>query len=101
MISQEISRRLHEYLKDVRNKEIKEFLEKPTLIKEDVTVSRIIGMMTKENAHEIFIQLKDKSITCINIRDILSSRNISTVKSSRERGRNPTVTENETVGAAE
>ncbi|MGA7367532.1 MAG: CBS domain-containing protein [Nitrososphaeraceae archaeon] len=100
MISQEISRRLHEYLKDVRNKEIKEFLEKPTLIKEDVTVSRIIGMMTKENAHEIFIQLKDKSITCINIRDILSSRNISTVKSSRERGRNPTVTENDTIGNA-
>jgi len=100
MISQEISRRLHEYLKDVRNKEIKEFLEKPTLIKEDVTVSRIIGMMTKENAHEIFIQLKDKSITCINIRDILSSRNISTVKSSRERGRNPTVIEDDTIGNA-
>lgn len=82
MISQEISRRLHEYLKDVRNKEIKEFLEKPILIKEDVTVSKIIGMMTKENAHEIFIQLKDKPISCINIRDILSSRNINTLKSS-------------------
>lgn len=71
MISQEISRHLHEYLKDVRNKEIKEFLEKPILTTEDVTVSKIIGMMMKENAHEIFIQLKDKPISCINMRHFI------------------------------
>jgi hypothetical protein len=47
MISQENSRHLHEYLKDVRNKEIKESLEKPILTTEDVTVSKIIGMMMK------------------------------------------------------
>jgi CBS domain-containing protein len=100
MISQEISRRLHEYLKDVRNKEIKEFLEKPILIKEDVTVSRIIGMMMKENAHEIFIQLKDKPISCINIRDILSSRDINTLKSSTIGKRIHGLTEKDTIGKA-
>jgi CBS domain-containing protein len=100
MISQEISRRLHEYLKDVRNKEIKEFLEKPILIKEDVTVSRIIGMMMKENAHEIFIQLKDKPISCINIRDILSSRDINTLKSSTIGKRIQGLTEKDTIGKA-
>jgi predicted transcriptional regulator len=100
MISQEISRRLHEYLKDVRNKEIKEFLEKPTLTKEDVTVSKIIGMMTKENAHEIFIQLKDKSISCINIRDILSSKDINTLKSSTIGKRIQSLTEKDTMGNA-
>lgn len=100
MISQEISRHLHEYLKDVRNKEIKGFLEKPILTKEDVTVSKIIGMMTKENAHEIFIQLKDKPISCINIRDILSSKDINTLKSSAIGKRIPSLTEKDTMGNA-
>lgn len=100
MISQEISRHLHEYLKDVRNKEIKEFLEKPILTTEDATVSKIIGMMTKENAHEIFIQLKDKSISCINIRDILSSKDINTLKSSAIGKRIPSLTEKDTMGNA-
>jgi hypothetical protein len=45
MISQEISRSLYESLKDVHNKNIKEFVEKPVLTREDVTVSKIIGMM--------------------------------------------------------
>ena len=82
MISQEISRNLYESLKDVHNKNIKEFIENPVLTKEDVTVSKIIGMMLKENVHEVFIQLQDKSVSCINIRDILSSTNIDTLKSS-------------------
>jgi hypothetical protein len=38
--------------------------------------------MLKENVHEVFIQLQDKSVSCINIRDILSSTNIDTLKSS-------------------
>jgi CBS domain-containing protein len=100
MISQEISRRLHEYLKDVRNKEIKEFLEKPILTTEDVTVSKIIGMMMKENAHEIFIQLKDKPISCINVRDILSSKDINTLKSSTIGKRIQSLTEKDTMGNA-
>jgi predicted transcriptional regulator len=79
MISQEISRNLYESLKDVHNKNIKEFIENPVLTKEDVTVSKIIGMMLKENVHEVFIQLQDKSVSCINIRDILSSTNIQSL----------------------
>lgn len=72
MISQEISRDLYESLKDVRNKTIKDLVENPILVKEDVPVSKIIGIMLKENVHEVFIQLPGESISCINIRDILS-----------------------------
>ena len=49
MVSQETSRYQYNYLKDIRNKEIKDLVENPVLAKEDVTVSKIIGMMMKED----------------------------------------------------
>ena len=100
MISQEISRNLYESLKDVYNKNINEFVENPVLIKEDVTVSKIIGMMLKENVHEVFIQLQGKAISCINIRDILSSTNIESLKSSTIGRSVPTLTEKDNIGNA-
>lgn len=100
MISQEISRTLHESLKDVRNKELRDLVENPVLTKEDVTISKIIGMMLKENVHEVFIQLKDKPISCINTRDILSLTNIETLKSSTVGKTIPSLTEQDNIGHA-
>jgi CBS domain-containing protein len=100
MISQEISRSLYESLKDVHNKNIKEFIENPVLTREDVTVSKIIGMMLKENVHDVFIQLQDKSVSCINIRDILSSTNIGTLKSSTMGKTIQSLTEKDNIGNA-
>jgi CBS domain-containing protein len=100
LISQEISRNLYESLKDVYNKNINEFVENPVLIKEDVTVSKIIGMMLKENVHEVFVQLPGKTISCINIRDILSSTNIESLKSSTIGKSVPTLTEKDNIGNA-
>jgi len=79
MISQEISRNLYDSLKDVHNKNVKEFVENPILTKEDIPVSKIIGIMLNQNVHEVFMQLPGKSISCINIRDILSSTHIETL----------------------
>jgi CBS domain-containing protein len=100
LISQEISRNLYESLKDVYNKNISEFVENPVLIKEDVTVSKIIGMMLKENVHEVFVQLQGKAISCINIRDILSSTNIESLKSSTIGKSVPTLTQKDNIGNA-
>ena len=100
MISQEISRNLYESLKDVHNKEIKDLVENPVLVKEDVTVSKIIGIMLKENVHEVFIQLRGKAISCINIRDILSSTNIETLKSSTVGKTVPILTDKDSIGNA-
>lgn len=100
MISQEISRNLYESLKDVYNKNINEFVENPVLIKEDVTVSKIIGIMLKENVHEVFVQLQGKTISCINIRDILSSANIESLKSSTIAKSVPTLTKKDNIGNA-
>ena len=60
MISQEISRNLHESLKDIHTMKIKDLVDNPVLTKVDVAVSKIIGMMLKENVHEVFIQLQDR-----------------------------------------
>ena len=93
MISQEISRNLHESLKDIHTMKIKDLVDNPVLTKVDVAVSKIIGMMLKENVHEVFIQLQDRAVSCINIRDILSSTNIDTLKSSTIGKTIPSLTE--------
>jgi CBS domain-containing protein len=100
MISQEISRGLYESLKDVRKKTIKDLVENPILVKDDVPVSKIIGIMLKENVHEVFIQLPGESISCINIRDILSSTHIETLKSSTMGKPIPSLTERDNIGIA-
>src|SRR6478735_8115548 len=100
MISQETSRKMHESLKDIYTMKIKDFVENPVLTKADIAVSKIIGMMLKEKVHEVFIQLPDEAISCINIRDILSSTNIDTLKSSTIGKTIPSLTENDNIGNA-
>jgi CBS domain-containing protein len=101
MISQETSRNLYESLKDIRTKEIKELVENPVLTKDDITVSKIIGRMIKENAHEVFIQLPDeKSVSCINIRDILLAPNSESLKTSTIKVSIPSLTEDDSIGNA-
>src|SRR6476469_987514 len=100
MISQEISRKMHESLKDIHTMKIKDFVENPVLTKADIAVSKIIGMILKEKVHEVFIQLPDEAISCINIRDILSSTNIDALKSSTIGKRIPSLTEGDNIGNA-
>ena len=101
MISQEISRNLHESLKDIHTMKIKDLVDNPVLTKVDVAVSKIIGMMLKENVHEVFIQLQ--GVDCVlhkHLRDILSSTNIDTLKSSTIGKTIPSLTENDNIGKA-
>jgi len=91
---------MHESLKDIYTMKIKDFVENPVLTKADIAVSKIIGMMLKEKVHEVFIQLPDEAISCINIRDILSSTNIDTLKSSTIGKRIPSLTEGDNIGNA-
>ena len=98
MISQETSRNLYESLKDIRIKEIKELVENPVLTKEDAALSKIIARMIKENAHEVFIQLPDdKSVSCINIRDILLATNSESLKSSTVKVSVPSLTPDDSI----
>lgn len=100
MISQEVSRQLYSHLKDIRSRELRELIEKPVLVKEDVPVSKIIGIMTKEKSHEVFVQLSDKTLFCLNTRDILVAREINNMKSSTLGKRIPSLTQSDSVGNA-
>lgn len=85
-------------MKDVCAKEIKELVEKPILTNEDIPVSKIIGLMLNENVHEVFVQMPgEKSVSCINIRDILSATNIESLKSSTVKRTVPSLTENDNI----
>lgn len=100
MLSQEVSRQLYGHLKDIRTQIIKDLMEKPNSVKEDVHISKIIGIMSKENSHEVFVQKADKSIICVNTRDTLVAKDISMMKSSHIGKRIPTLTENDSIGDA-
>lgn len=101
MISQEVSRNLYNDFKDVRVTGIKELVENPILTKEDIAVSKIIGMMLNENVHEVFVQMTgEKSVSCINIRDILTATNIESLKSSNVKRTVPSLTESDNIGNA-
>ncbi len=100
MVSQETSRNLYESLNDIRIKKVKELEENPVLTKEDVALSKIIARMIKENVHEVFIQLPDdnKSVSCINVRDILLAPYSDSIKSSSIRVPIPSLSEEDSIG---
>ncbi|VFJ13125.1 CBS domain-containing protein [Candidatus Nitrosocosmicus franklandus] len=100
MISQEVSRQLYSHLKDVRGQVIEDLMEKATLVKEDIHVSKIIGIMLKDNSHEVFVQHPDKTIICLNMRDTLVARDINTMKASTIGKRIPSLTSKESIGNA-
>lgn len=100
MLSQEVSRQVYSHLKDIRAQAIKDLMEKPNSVKEDVHISKIIGIMSKEDTHEVFVQMPDKSIICVNTRDTLIAKDISTMKSSHVGRRVPTLTGNDSIGDA-
>jgi len=101
MISQETSTGLYESLKDIRTKEIKELIENPVLAKEDLALSNIITRMIKENAHEVFIQLPhDKSLSCINVRDILLATYSESLNSSSIKVTVPSLNSDDNIGNA-
>ncbi len=101
MVSQETSRNMYESLKDIRSKEIKDLVENPVLAKDDLAVPKIIGRMIKENAQEVFIQTPDdKSVSCVNIRDILLAPNSESLKSSIIKVTVPSLTEDDSIGNA-
>lgn len=100
MLSQEVSRQLYSHLKEIRTKTIKDLMEKPISVNEDVHISKIIGLLSKDNSHEVFVQLPDKSIICVNTRDTLIAKDISMMKSSHVGNRVPTLTQNDLIGNA-
>lgn len=100
MISQNISKELYESLKDLRAKKISEFMDEPIIANEDLPISKIIGIMTKEKSHEVFLQLSNNITYSINMRDILMVKNIESAKASLIGNKIPKINSESTLGEA-
>jgi CBS domain-containing protein len=97
----EISRQLQSSLQEFRNLEVKSLIEYPPVVSDtDTTISKIIGILKERNAYDIFIHLAGTAVIGINIRDILSVRDISATKPSIVGKRIPTLTLRDNIGYA-
>jgi hypothetical protein len=65
-----------------RNKKVRELIEFPIIADADSPISKIIGILTQNNVYDVFIKMTSNSIASINIRDILSVRDIVSTKPS-------------------
>jgi CBS domain-containing protein len=100
MVLEEMNRQLYESLKDFRNRDIKELIEPPIVTDVNATVSQIIGILTEKNTYDIFIHFAGTAVVDINIRDILSARDIANAKPSILGKRIPTLADKDTIGHA-
>ncbi len=72
---------IHEELRPLQSRSVQELIEPPAIADPDSSASKIIGVMTEKKVYDIFIPLANK-IACINIRHLLSIRDITAARPS-------------------
>ncbi len=95
MVLKVMSSELYDSLTAVRSKKVVQFME-PALVADAASpISKIIGILIENDAYEVFIKLTSNSIASVNVRDILSVRNITSTKASSVARRIPSLSEQE------
>jgi CBS domain-containing protein len=88
-------------LQEFRNLEVKSLIEYPPVVSDtETTISKIIGILKEKNAYDIFIHLAGTAVIGINVRDIISVRDIAATKPSILGKRIPTLALGDNVGHA-
>ena len=82
MVLKVMSSELYDSLSVFRNKKVIQFMESPLIAGADSPISKIIGILIENNAYEVFMKLTTNSIASVNVRDILSVRDIVSTKTS-------------------
>jgi CBS domain-containing protein len=95
MVLKVMSSELYDSLTAFRNKKVVQFMESALVADMHSPISKIIGILIENNAYEVFIKLTATSIASVNVRDILSVRNIVSTKASSVAKRIPSLTEQE------
>lgn len=72
---------IHEALRLIQSRSVEELIEQPAIVDPDSSTSKIVGVMTEKKVYDVFIPLANK-IACINIRDLLSIRDITAARPS-------------------
>jgi CBS domain-containing protein len=81
MVLKRMVPQLYDTLGVLRNRSVRDFMEEPVVADANTSISEIIGILTEKDVYEAFVPLSNK-IACLNIRDILATRNITTAKPS-------------------
>ena len=82
MVLKRMTSELYDSLNAFRSKQVRELIEPPIIADIDTPISKIIGILTENNVYDVFIKLTNNSIVSINIKDILSARDIVSTKPS-------------------
>lgn len=72
---------IHDALSPLQSRSVEGLIERPAIVDPDSSASKIVGVMTELKVYDVFIPLANK-IACINIRDLLSIRDITTARPS-------------------
>ena len=72
---------IFEALRPLQSRPVENLIEPPTTADPDSSASKIIGLMIEKKVYDVFIPLANK-IACINIRDLLSIRDITAARPS-------------------
>src|SRR5581483_6120212 len=97
IMSKEIA--LNESLQSLQTRSVSNWREPPVVVEPSDTTSKIIGVMVDNNVYEVFIPMGDK-LACINIRDLLDVRDITSAKPSILGRIVPLLSSDATVGHA-
>lgn len=73
--------RIHEAVRPLQSRSVQELMEPPAIVDPDSSASKIIGLITEKKVYDVFIPLANK-IACLNIRDLLSIRDITSARPS-------------------
>lgn len=81
MVLKAMTPELYDSLSPFRTRPIRGLVEPPVTAQAGSPISKILGLLLEKNAYDVFVPLADK-IASVNIRDILSARDITSAKPS-------------------
>jgi CBS domain-containing protein len=74
-------------------------MESPVVVEPNTTISKIISLMADKNVYDVFMPVGE-TLACINIRDLLDARDISSARPSVLGKIIPLISPDETIGHA-
>ncbi|MFB5600896.1 MAG: HPP family protein [Nitrososphaeraceae archaeon] len=93
------SYKLYQSLQSLRKQNVNTFLESPIIVENDLSISKLIGILLEKNCYECFLHY-DKKIYVINIRDLLNVKNITSRKASTVGKIIPSLNKRDNIGKA-
>ncbi len=89
----------NQILSRIGKKKVSDFIESANIINSNESISKILGNLTKINNYSVYFKNGNK-ITSVNLRDILSARDVHSQKLSSIAKRTPIIEEDSNIASA-